>query len=414
MSGTHLNPTLQPLSQVSFRLSQRPPSSQRASRRHIDRAESIEDDELMARLASGIADGDFDNRITPASKTDYIAATFSTPLTASSPMLSLGTAASRSSGVSEMWGPPTQQGTAPCAQNWSEQSPRLADQMDSRAAADLPVRVPLSYIRDHTNLPARSTHLEMSSPCTPRRTALPPQYPTLLTPTQQRKQHQQQQVSNGNSALSQPNSPWRPMSSYRQSAVSKSAQIKRPLLSQRPEISSMALLSQTQPTPTQQTPTKRLRKESRAMAEFRQIATQAISEYCVWWHCLSVEPSPALLCHRPQPGLRLRVSSVQHIVRPHLYCTKAEVIEATAADDGNGTQLCLGTPLTALLSFAVCMDALPQVAERMIDRLHSLASVSNSPLSLGAEPVDVAVYSPWRIQGEGEQQSILASRFHIE
>ncbi|KAJ1965348.1 hypothetical protein GGI12_000826 [Dipsacomyces acuminosporus] len=173
------------------------------------------------------------------------------------------------------------------------------------------------------------------------------------------------------------------------------------------------VLAQAQPTPGQQTPTKRMRKESRAMAEFRQIASEAVSAYRMWWHCLNSESSSALISSRPTPGLRIRVFSAQHIVQPHLFCVKADILEVAAAAACDGVGLQPGQSLNVLLSFAVCMDALPQVARRMVQRIQSIAEAAHGDqLAFEAESVDIAVYWPWRVQGN--QQSILASRFYIE
>ncbi|KAJ2394988.1 Mitochondrial-processing peptidase subunit alpha [Coemansia sp. RSA 2603] len=82
MAGLH------PVSQVSFRLSQVPPSRHRKARMYIDRAESIEDDESIDGLLAEISNDEY-NDMVRSDKDCRLDMEPSTPLTISSPMLSL-------------------------------------------------------------------------------------------------------------------------------------------------------------------------------------------------------------------------------------------------------------------------------------------------------------------------------------
>ncbi|KAJ1798516.1 hypothetical protein LPJ59_002451, partial [Coemansia sp. RSA 2399] len=79
--------------------------------------------------------------------------------------------------------------------------------------------------------------------------------------------------------------------------------------------------------------------------------------------------------------------------------------------------LVAGASLTALLSVAVCMDALPLEAKKTVEKFIALEASTNPDVeSSDSEnhPLFVAVYEPWRVQGKGDQLCLFASRFDLE
>ncbi|KAJ2092596.1 hypothetical protein IW138_001034 [Coemansia sp. RSA 986] len=165
----------------------------------------------------------------------------------------------------------------------------------------------------------------------------------------------------------------------------------------------------------QNTPSKRPRYEGIAAAEFRKAVSQEASEFCMWWHCLSGELGPSRVCQRPQASFRLRMQCVQRMVQPHLFCVETEVEDIASAEANSF--LVAGKPLTVLLSVAVCMDALPREAKKMVDKLVALETNTSSDMVSSVTdscPLFVSVYEPWRVQGKGEQLCLFASRFDLE
>ncbi|KAJ2829713.1 hypothetical protein FBU31_002642 [Coemansia sp. 'formosensis'] len=151
------------------------------------------------------------------------------------------------------------------------------------------------------------------------------------------------------------------------------------------------------------TPTKRPRKDGVAVAEFCASTSRLKSDYSMWWHCLSGSADFSLVCLKSPASLRLHVYSAQRVVSPHLFSAQASIAEVLL---DNEPLLVAGQSLALLLSFAVCIDVVPQIAVRMMDRIAALESTPE-------EPVVIEVHKPWRIQGLGDDMCLLISRFSI-
>ncbi|KAI9501621.1 hypothetical protein BX070DRAFT_254157 [Coemansia spiralis] len=412
MSETHSNsatPALHSLSQISFRLSQRPPSGKRASRRQLDRVDSIEDSNLSDYIAIGMPPSQATatengtgrhkaatERRATASIVDCIA-----PPTLSSPILSFSsTALLQSAATPDLLSTPSHQ-------------------RDAVARHGLPERMPLSHICNKATTALSAAHSFQYSPSPTDRRGIFELQPRKHTLT----------------------SPLRSISVHRQSISQQSLLVnRRSLLSQRPNlthsscaathgsdlITQRAYIAAIQPEDMQQrpclvpslkTPSKRPRNEGTAVAEFRRVIASEASEFCMWWHCLSGGSGTSRVCHQPQIGLRLRVYNLSCVVQPHLFCLQTEIVEVGTPSTSSAPQLLAGQSLTTLLSIAVCMDALPWVAKRIADRFVVLESNTND-LTASQHSTEgsllVSVYEPWRIQGEGEQLCLFASWFHIE
>ncbi|KAJ2355298.1 Mitochondrial-processing peptidase subunit alpha [Coemansia sp. RSA 2618] len=294
-----------------------------------------------------------------------------TPLTLSSPILSLGSMASTYHGLSS-------------------------------------ARVPLTPIHS-SNRRDESSTLRKVTKCMPHRPAAtpPPKY---------------QQQPAAQCTPSQARSPLRTLSSHRQHIRPQSAPAQRPLLRLQPGIppsspprSTMPLSCASsraytlmQPSQPGETPSKRQRRMGAASAELHRAADQEVSEFHMWTHCVDGESSAQLVCQPPLPGLRLHIHSVERILSPHLFSARASVGQVTARD--GGLLLEEGQSISVLLSLAVCLDAAPQAARQMIQQLSSLEADSATPLlAEGSAPLTLAVYQPWRMRGEGERLSLLVS-----
>ncbi|KAJ2790467.1 hypothetical protein H4R20_007012, partial [Coemansia guatemalensis] len=345
------------------------------------RAESIEDDsptDLLAadalieeydssepggRGAGGIGSNSSSIGIDTRSE-EHHAVHSSSPQTVSSPILSLGSTASQGCKWNAMQSTQHTQRTNHLS---------LDTTPDGRSAA----RIPLSAIPSNARQcddglpPAASAH-------TPKR-----------TPLRIQRQHLCAQ-----SSLQQ--SPLRTITSHRQNISPQAAPTGRPLLSQRPSVPRLTSLHSPTPPPRpdEPSPTKRRRRMGAATTEFEQVVAQEVSGFCIWSHCLSGESSAQLVCHRPQECIRLLLHSAKRVIDPHLFSAYAHISEVLADEDE--LSLAPGQPIRVLLSFSVCLDAAPLAAERMASKMLALDE--------GAEPVAVAVYRPWRIQGAGEQR----------
>ncbi|KAJ1892099.1 hypothetical protein LPJ71_007513, partial [Coemansia sp. S17] len=162
---------------------------------------------------------------------------------------------------------------------------------------------------------------------------------------------------------------------------------------------SLALSPSTAPS-KDHTPTKRPRKDGVAVTEFCTSASRLKSDYSMWWHCMNGSADSSLVCLKSPASLRLHVFSTQRVVRPHLFSAQASVAEVLL---DNGSLLVAGQPLALLLSFALCMDVVPQVAVRMMNIMAALANTSDdAELACAEEPVVIEVHKPWRIQGQGD------------
>ncbi|KAJ1957021.1 hypothetical protein EC988_001046 [Linderina pennispora] len=348
------------LSDTTFRLSQHPPTSQRT--RKGSRTESIEDDEVTGHLAASETRELLPESIETASEkyNSESVDSFGSQMSPSSSFVSMGT-------------PPS--------------SIRLKVGASAALQHTPPARVPLSAgpgrvfstpPQQNRGMPAMTPLSQWSS----------------LTP-------------------SQPTSTWRPVTLALHSSLltPKSAPERRTLTSQRPAaVPQTASILRLHDLPESsgeevQTPTKRIRRDTRAMAKMQSVVGLCNSEFCMWWHRLTSEDGmSALLGQRPQAELRVRVGWTQ-VLMPHLVCAGAEVLECR---DGRVAQ---GQRIHVLLSFAVCSDAVPQVGARMLARLKGLAADPEDVLA--DEYVDVAVFAPWTVEGSGARQSLFASRFQV-
>ncbi|KAJ1885045.1 hypothetical protein LPJ66_010319 [Kickxella alabastrina] len=323
----------------------------------------------------------------------------------SSPMLSLGTAAST----------PTDHGM-----------PTQRYQMISQKMMSL------SHVSNSSNNTTSTPRSQL------RKSILNPQFSPVSPSTgvrQEQHQHQNQRAPllmlQSSRLCSSPKSPLRPVSVHQHSLVSAtpSAQLPmRPLLSQRPPVpreSCVDLLTQAHhlstPIPIQQqqhqqpiqsqVSTKRARRDGVAVAELRVAVSHTLSEYRLWWHCLNDNSHAMIHIHRPPASLRIHVYAAQAVMAPHLFSASGEVAELLAHDaSASASALAAGQPLTVLLSLAVCAASVPRVAKQIADRLTMLETAETT------EPLTVKIYQPWRMQGQGQgaHVSILTSRFHIE
>ncbi|KAJ2865680.1 hypothetical protein GGH94_002041 [Coemansia aciculifera] len=405
--------TLQPLSQLTFRLSQRPPSGQRSIQQCLSRADSIEDvesspaslaDEVLEDCPSG------DKRYNGPSHNHL------TPLLMSSPLRSPRMAGST----------PTERRPPAWPVLASTQS--AADVLGSPTRArgggeSILVRVPLSHIcKNKGALPASSVH--SSSACgSPRRSSVLAPQPSAITLTQPQSQRRHQHKLLPASPPSVHCSPLRPISAYRQNVSPQSAPPKRHPLSQRPDVlfgdtplrgalpdHSLALSPSTLPS-KDHTPTKRPRKDGVTVTEFCASTSRLKSDYSMWWHCMNGSADSSLVCLKSPASLRLHVFSAQRVVRPHLFSAQASVAEVLL---GSEPLLVAGQPLTLLLSFALCMDVVPQIAMRMMNIVAALENTSDDADPMCAEePVVIEVHKPWRVQGLGDDMCLLISRFSI-
>ncbi|KAJ2440954.1 hypothetical protein IWW46_003730 [Coemansia sp. RSA 2440] len=353
----NLTPVLRPLPQLNFRLSQQPPASLRISRRQTSQTDSIDDDSFCESVDMDTIVDDFDafeaegeGKVTLDLDLRNL-----TPLTVSSPVLSLGSMASTNHRVA---------------------------------------RAPLS--------PIYSAKWQADANTPTRKTAESLLRKFVATPP---LKHQRQTETSEIYTPSLARSPLRTLSSHRQHIRPQSAPVRRPLLSQRPSIPPPS-------QPSEQTPSKRPRRMGATTAEFLSIASREVSDFCTWSHCVGGESNAQLVCQRPLPDLRLNIHSIERVLSPHLFSACASVAQVRV---GHGGHLLAGQPITVLLSFAVSLDATPQAAQQLIRQVSSLEVDSAAqPLAEDAADVIIAVYQPWRIRGEGEQMSLLASRFEID
>ncbi|KAJ1719204.1 hypothetical protein LPJ61_006355, partial [Coemansia biformis] len=335
------------------------------------RTESIEDDSLsespaadapIEDYASSDGEGDRAGKAAPPQR-------YPSPLTTSSPALTLGSIGSST------WGTPARPGFEQLAPgDWH------------------PARVPLSPIAGNGG------HAAGGSPAP--------------SPASTRRRLQQAAPRVYTQGL--PCSPLRTISSHRQNIGPQSAPAGRPLLSQRPSAPCLPVQpSAAASTPdSEPTPPKRPRRAGAAATEFLGAASREVSEFRMWQHCLSGDSDAQLVCHQPTPCVRLRLLAVQGTLGPHLFSAQADVLEVLA-DDHRLAQAA-GRPIALLLSFAVFHDAAPQAAARVASRVETLAPAADCTPSGTSAPVVVAVYQPWRLQGAGDRLCLLASRFHIE
>ncbi|KAJ2125431.1 hypothetical protein IW147_000780 [Coemansia sp. RSA 720] len=345
----NLTPVLRPLPQLNFRLSQQPPASLRIY--------SIDSDSFCESVDMDTIVDDFDTCDAEGGSKDTLDLDLRnlTPLTVSSPVLSLGSMASTNHRVA---------------------------------------RIPLSPIfsakwQADTNTPTRKTaeSLLRKFVATPPLKHRQPEAAAIYTPSLAR-------------------SPLRTLSSHRQHIRPQSVPVRRPLLSQRPSIPPPC-------QPSEQTPSKRPRRMGATMAEFLSVASQEVSDFCTWSHCVGSESSAQLVCQRPLPDLRLNIHSIERVLSPHLFSVCASIAQVRVGHGGH--LLAEGQPITMLLSFAVSLDATPQAAQQLIRQVSLLEMDSAAQLlAEDAADVTIAVYQPWRIRGEGEQMSLLASRFEID
>ncbi|KAJ2825496.1 Mitochondrial-processing peptidase subunit alpha, partial [Coemansia erecta] len=337
--------------------------------------ESIDDGSFSESVDMDSIDDDFDTGNSEGGSKNMfdLAPDSLTPLTLSSPILSLGSMASTYHGLSS-------------------------------------ARVPLTPIHS-SNRRDESSTLRKVTKCMPHRPAAtpPPKY---------------QQQPAAQCTPSQARSPLRTLSSHRQHIRPQSAPAQRPLLRLQPGIppsspprSTMPLSCASsraytlmQPSQPGETPSKRQRRMGAASAELHRAADQEVSEFHMWTHCVDGESSAQLVCQPPLPGLRLHIHSVERILSPHLFSARASVGQVTARD--GGLLLEEGQSISVLLSLAVCLDAAPQAARQMIQQLSSLEADSATPLlAEDSAPLTLAVYQPWRMRGEGERLSLLVLYF---
>ncbi|KAJ2888814.1 hypothetical protein FB639_000373 [Coemansia asiatica] len=416
---------LHPISQVHFRLSQRPPTSQKKSRLSIDHAESIEDEDSLDGLFTAVPDNDLDDLISSSnssnSSNDSNANNNINQLKSSSPSVT--------EAVCTLYGEPT------------------------------PSRLPLSNI---SNLRSTATCTSKGGSCSSARSPSPSLLPSssqlrksILQPSflpispdavqrSQRRLLQCTDVDKQTLLFGTPLSPLRPVSAYHYNIPAHSLSsptIRRPLLSQRPaapstdnrsdesmtqlnqpRLQSSALSSGFSPMPT-----KRLRKEGAAVCELRTVISRALSEYNMWFHRLANDSSLPLVIRQPSACLRIYVHAVETVVLPHLFRADAEI--SSVLDNETVPQLKQGLSLTVILSLAVCSAAAPHAAKTISDRLMETSvqgkgdfGASESSKSLGSSgpsgtelprPLFIDLYQPLRVQIHGDDISLFVSRFQI-
>ncbi|KAJ2453881.1 hypothetical protein EV183_001951 [Coemansia sp. RSA 2336] len=376
MGDARINPApvFRPL--LNFRLSQRPPATRRLSRRQSSQTESIDDDSFSESTDVDFIVDDLDSGSSssmPASGPglpghESIASL--TPLTVSSPILSLDS-------------------TAPASKPCSAQPSH--GPLGSGAPLLKPVdRVPLSPIQTSNR---QSPGHSINRMLTPRR-ATPAQQPQ--GPTASPLTHTPPRFRMPFTPSTRPQvGPWPGTTSP------STPQSTVPLSSASSRVHTLIPCPSPQ---CQQTPTKRPRRMGAAASEFARVASQEASEFCMWSHCLRSESDVQFVCQKPQPSLRLRIYSAERVLDPHLFSARAKVLEGSGSSSHpslEGDQ-----PIAVLLSFAVCLDAMPQAACQMMQAVSSLSAAS--------APLTIAVYPPLRVRGGGEQQCLLASRFCIE
>ncbi|KAJ2358766.1 hypothetical protein H4S01_006239, partial [Coemansia sp. RSA 2610] len=347
MADAQLNatPVLRPPSQLSFRLSQRPPATQRISRRQTSLTESIEDDSLSECADFDLAIDDFDtdenSQCCASNEAVGLTPANSAPLTMSSPALSLGSMAS------------------------TGQQPLYAHR-----------RVPLTPIQSSNRRSPAGSPLRKITECG----SLKP----LHTPNA-------------------PLSPRRPLSSPRPQATPTKRPCILPMSAPRESVplsvatsrayAMMPPLSQS----CEPTPTKRPRRLGPAAADFSRAASQEVSEFCMWSHCLnsggssSGESGALLVCQQPRPSLRLQICSIERVLGTHLFSANANVLHAFA--DCDAPLLSKGQSISLLLSFAVGLDATPQDAQKALQRVAALQQASTT-----SNPAAVVIYPPYRIR----------------
>ncbi|KAJ1741625.1 hypothetical protein LPJ78_002927 [Coemansia sp. RSA 989] len=368
-------PVFRPL--LNFRLSQRPPATRRLSRRQSSQTESIEDDSFSESTDADFIVDDFESSSSsmPANSPrlpGHEPTACLTPLTVSSPILSLDSTA------------PTNH--KPCSAQPSRGS------LCNGAPLLKPIgRVPLSPLqtsnKQSTGSPGRSINHAFTS----------------LRATSA----QQPQGTMGSSPAHTPSQFRMPFTPSRRPQLGPRADMVSPSTPHNtmPLSSASSRVQTLMPSPSpqcQQTPTKRARRMGPAASEFARVASQEVSEFCMWSHCLRSESDVQFVCQKPQPSLRLHIYSAERVLDPHLFSASAKVLEGSCSD----LLLERDQPIAALLSFAVCLDSMPQTARQMMQAVSSLSDAST--------PLTIAVYPPLRVRGGGEQQCLLATRFCIE
>ncbi|KAJ1817880.1 hypothetical protein LPJ56_003960 [Coemansia sp. RSA 2599] len=416
---------LHPISQVHFRLSQRPPTSQKKARLSIDHAESIEDEDLFGGIFTAVPDDDLDDLI------------------------------SRNGGYHSSESAAATEAKAKAKAKAETEAEAEAEASGALSTEKTSSRLPFSNISNLRNITAgpaaKGNCTTALSPISQspqlRKSTLQPSFRPMSAEVTQRGQQRVSQCTGwGMQTLGTPTpkpmpaspspspspSLLRPVSAYQHSVSSQShtsPTVRRPLLSQRPAAPSAAarieesvthihcqpgLRSQTLPSGSSPTPNKRHRKEGAAVCELRTAVSRALSEYNVWFHRLDSDPSMPLAIPQPIACARVYVRSVEAVVLPHLFRADAEI---SSVPDGEAVpQLKQGQSLTVILSLAVCSAAAPHAAKAMHDRL-SEAGVQSDRGSAGSfgtglpRPLFIDLYHPLRLQNDGDGISILASRF---